>query len=107
MLPGAATGELSWQHDARCTGSLQQVLLLTLCSSTSCHAIQHAWGSSGGATRCMTLLVNWEIFFFIIKPHYLCQPTSFSLGCCLESLATFAIAKLLVKMSQAKTGIEE
>lgn len=46
-------------------------------------------------------------FFFIIKPHYLCQPTSFSLGCCLESLATFAIAKLLVKMSQAKTGIEE
>lgn len=46
-------------------------------------------------------------FFFISKPCYLCQPSDFSPKCCLEFLSTFAFAKLLVKMSQAKIGIEE
>lgn len=49
MLPGTAAGELSWQRDALCMGSLQQVLLLALFTFTLCHAIQHAWGSSGKA----------------------------------------------------------
>lgn len=88
-------------------GLLQQLSLPDLCSSTSYHAIQCAWGSSGEAIRYMTLQTNWEIYFFISKPCYLCQLSGFSPKCCLELLATFAIAKLLVKMSQAKIGIEE
>lgn len=44
--------------------------------------------------------------FLISKSCYLCQPSSFS-PTCLELLATLALAERLVKMSQAKIGIEE
>lgn len=68
MLSGAVAGELSWQHDARCVDSPQQLLLPALRSSAPCHAIQRAWGSSGEAPRYMNLQTNREMYFLSANP---------------------------------------
>lgn len=99
-------------QQASCHGSVM-LCAWALCSRFSsllCSPSLYAMPSSMPGVQVVRLLRYISLLgdlFFILKPHYLCQPSSFSLQCCLESLATLATAKLLVKMSQAKTGMEE